>query len=96
MILILSFYLLFIVFAEEDIPVGMKKLRVGSAAVIVPKDANINKDDNLIVLEGVNTYIARKLNIMEERITEAKLKQEELQRDIEKVKKIISIMQEKK
>jgi sulfur relay (sulfurtransferase) DsrF/TusC family protein len=87
------------VFAQEDkeekVPAGMEVLKVGATNVLVPAGTKITKKDGLIILENTAEYTGRRIYVVEKELAEMKAKQEELVKEVERLKKILEEMQNK-
>lgn len=60
---------------EKGIPEGMELRQVGDTRLIVPRDARVYEEHGLIVVEGIDKYVARMLE--EIRISLAELKEKQ-------------------
>ena len=45
----------------DDIPAGMEKRRVAGITLVVPRGAKITERDGLVLVEPLETYVARSL-----------------------------------
>ncbi|MDD5731029.1 MAG: hypothetical protein PHN57_07910 [Candidatus Omnitrophica bacterium] len=72
-----------------DVPQGMEILHVGPTRVLVPFGTKITRKDGLIILEGIDEYVARQLLQMREKIAELEKNQEILLNEIDNLKRVI-------
>lgn len=76
---------------DQDIPPGMEKITVGRGAqVVVPQGALITKRGDLVVLEGANEYVGRKVAELEARLEKIEKDQKELKENLEALAKALS------
>ncbi len=88
---------------EEEVPEGMEVLRAGNVRVIVPKGTKVSQKGNLITVEDISAYSARRfLEIegrfteTEERLAEVEAREEELREEVEQLKKALDEIYKKK
>jgi len=81
---------------QEDVPLGMEKTQVGGVEMLVPKGLKFYKKGDLITLETMNEYVARKISEMDERLTEIETKEEELNKKIERIDETLTAIQKQK
>ncbi len=76
---------------EEGIRLGpgMERKRVGGINLRVPKGAEVYQDGPNVIMEELEEYIARKFKEMEDRIGKIEKNQEELNKEIKRLKEII-------
>ncbi len=77
-----------IVWAGDDnvVPPGMELRIVGQTSIVVPRDAEIQEKGGLIIIEGIDKYVARTLFEMKQQINDLKEQQELLNKEVELLK----------
>jgi len=75
---------------DEEIPEGMEVRVFGQTKLIVPKDARVQERNGLIIVEGIDTYVARSLSEMQQNIAALKAQQQELQQEVQQLKEVLA------
>lgn len=75
---------------EEGIPQGMELIEIENVKVLFPKGSKIRKHGNLMVVEGISSYSARRFVELEERLAELKAKDEQLKQELKQLKGVIN------
>ena len=63
-----------------DIPAGMELRRVNDVNLVVPRGVRIIERDSLLIIEPLETYVARRLAEMEARVEQLSQQWEEMKR----------------
>lgn len=81
---------------SEEAPPGMEKVQVGkSTEVVVPRGTKVSKKGDLVVLESVNEYVARKMLEVEERLARIEEEQKVLRQQLEELSAAVEEMKER-
>jgi len=84
----------------EEIPPGMELRTVGKTRIVVPIGAKIEERDGLIIVEGIDKYVARSIDTMDNRLDESEkniqAQKESLQRVMEKLSALEQFQQTEK
>jgi len=78
----------------EEIPPGMEIIHVGAARVLVPQGTRTLRRGSLLTLESRSEYVARRFLGIEAQIQEIAAKEEGLEKEVERLKEVLSKMQE--
>jgi hypothetical protein len=70
-----------------ELPPGMELIQVGANVfVVAPKGSKVRQEDTRIIVERTNAYMMRRFQDIEDRLTQLKAEQEQLKKEIEKIK----------
>ena len=65
--------------SATNIPPGMEVIKVGKANVVVPKGTKIRRGGDVMFLENINEYSARKFSEIEDRLSKIEATLSELE-----------------
>ncbi|MCM8786701.1 MAG: hypothetical protein NC935_01450 [Candidatus Omnitrophica bacterium] len=80
---------------KKDLPVGMKKIKIGSQVIIVPEDAKVTKNGSALIIEDFGEYATRKFLEIEKRLNALELAQNGLEEKIVELEKLIKSLENK-
>jgi hypothetical protein len=75
---------------EETVPPGMEVRVFGQAKLMVPKDARVTEKGGMLVVEGIDLYVARTFNTLRARLEALEIRQQEMQGEIGDLYKKVS------
>lgn len=74
---------------EKKIPVGMELKIVGQTKLVIPKDAKLVEKDGLIIIEGIDKYVARNIELMKQNLEHMQERQNLLEQEVENLRKVL-------
>ena len=87
----------FFVYAQvkntEEIPPGMEVITIGATRVVVPRGSRITKKGGLVILEGINEYVSRRLLDMEQSIKEIEAREHAIEETLQALQNMLDELQ---
>ncbi|MCM8831034.1 MAG: hypothetical protein NC918_02440 [Candidatus Omnitrophica bacterium] len=80
---------------KNDIPPGMKKIKIGAQVIIVPEDAKVKKDGSALIIEDFGEYATRKFLEIEKKLNALEFTQNDLKEKIMELEKYIKDIENK-